>query len=170
MGTARQWYADHDLPFPPVPASMEQRLEVRGDTMWATAGASEPLWDTKVLAMAAADHFPEPQATIGAAGRGLASNALYCTIVTDHVAAFLEHGWGNVGDDYDQVVADIGVDYSILALILDKFGARAEQHTSLVILKSTLRLDAAIFHEGQWTQYRTYDVLHRALDDLGTVA
>jgi hypothetical protein len=169
MGTAREWYGDHDLPFPPVPVSMEERLEERGDTMWATAGASEPLWDTKRLAMAAAEQFPEPQAAIGATGRGLASNALYCTIVTHHVAAFVEHGWGNVGDD-DQVVADIGVDYSILALILDKFSARAEQHTGLVILKSTLRLDAAIFHEGQWTQHRTYDVLHRALDDLGHVA
>lgn len=165
MTTARAWYEHHGLPFPPLPPSLEDDLRPVTDTSWATAHAAREIWDTKRHAEAAAEAFPPAHASIGAAGRGMASNALYCNIVTEHVAIFMEHAIGNVDDDPEAQAAEIAVDYAVVSLILERAAAR--DGDPIVVLLSTLRLDAAIHHEGAWTEHRTFDLLHDALSVIG---
>ena len=165
MAGARDWYVERALPFPPVPTALESQLLPVGESVWATKSAATPIWDTKELAEERKRAFPPAQAAIGSSGRGLASNALYCNIVTDHIGLFVEHGIGNVGDDVDEQATSIGVDYTILGRIIDRAEPTAD--ASMIVIYSTLRLHAAVFHEGQWTQHRTFELLHHVLDLLG---
>ena len=165
MSTARDWYDQHGLAFPPMPADLEDGLKAVSDTAWATPSAPRSFWDTKALAHAAAEGFPGRQASLGSAGRGMASNALYVNVVTDKIALFVEHAIGNVGDDPEEQAATIAADYAVMARIFER--AEARRGTPIVVLYSTLRLDAAIFDGGEWTNHRTYDLLHAVLDLLG---
>lgn len=162
VNAAREWYAEHDLPYPPVPSGFDDQLEAVTDTAWATPDHSEQWWETRDEAEQAALSYPAPHVVIGAGGRGMAGNALYCTIVTETAAVFFEHGFGNVGDPGD-LSAEIEADYELGERILSAARARPPAQP-VVVYKSTLRLGASIWFGGERSDHRTFDLLPRALE------
>lgn len=162
MIAAREWYAEHDVRYPPVPPELDDRLAAVADAAWATPDHPESWWETRVEAERAAESYPAPGAVIGVGGRGMAGNALYCTIVTETAAVFFEHGYGNVGDP-PGIVAEIGADYELAERILAAAAARPAAQP-LVVYKSTLRLGASIWFAGERSEHRTFEVLPRALE------
>jgi hypothetical protein len=162
VSAAREWYAEHDLPYPPVPSGFDDQLDAVTDTAWATPDHSEQWWETREEAEQAALSYPVPCVVIGAGGRGMAGNALYCTIVTETAAVFFEHGFGNVGDPVD-LAAEIDADYELAGRILSAARARPPARP-FVVYKSTLRLGASIWLAGERSDHRTFEVLPRALD------
>ena len=96
---ARAAFASEELPFPPVPADLAQRLTLRYPTVFATrdlvpgsAYAIETLLEETTRTQGTTERW----AAIGFDGYGTDSRAVHHIVVEPHLAVFVQQRWGGV--------------------------------------------------------------------------
>lgn len=105
---AQALFAQEQLPFPPIPASLSARLAQREACVYATRALAESPYDLDAfVAEVEGNPAVKEYAVVGFDGHGINSWAAHYYLVSDGLALFIQQPWGGAYLDADEARASI---------------------------------------------------------------